>query len=182
MRAYLSPAWNVVKIWTRWEPGSVTVPCPEPLCRAVISVALSWGWVMFARYVALTFCCLHRGTGSRGLKRKTSVLPHDMLEYVPSLFFRLDAPKTAWRGPIIQTSELDNPEIVSFVLPGIAPLNDEDRVFPFSSAQVRERWGRILDALEIDKRLIPIRSLRGGGTLWLYRLTRDIPLVYWRGR
>ena len=106
-------------------------------------------------------------------------MPEDMLEAFPSIFFRTGATKTAWKGPVIQTLELDEPEIIDFVSPARnCLLSEDDEVFPFSSAQVRDRWGRILDAIGVDKHLIPIRSLGGGGTVWLFRKIRDIPPVY----
>ena len=56
-------------------------------------------------------------------------------------------------------------------------------VFLFSYAMGQARWNRILDALGPGlKESFPPSSLRGGGTVWLYKQTGDIPLVLWRGR
>ena len=87
-----------------------------------------------------------------------------------------------WAGPKIQHSVIAGDDIVSFLVRDLQDLSDDDRVYPFSRAQVKARWDRILIAIGIDPGALPPRSLRGGGTVHLYESTLNIGLVLWQGR
>ncbi len=55
-------------------------------------------------------------------------------------------------------------------------------MYPLTAAQIRARWMIIVKVLGLEHLGVQVRSLRGGGTVWLYEQTQNIFFVYWRGR
>lgn len=60
LRPYISIAWTVVNKWEHFEPVQHRTPMPEPLLRAMCSVALLWKWKRVAAILLLTFYNINR--------------------------------------------------------------------------------------------------------------------------
>jgi len=124
---------------------------------------------------------MHRGIELRSLPR-AGVFPPLRHFGESKLLTRVHAPKTAWLGPRIQHTTIEEDAEVRFVEEGLDSLGDEDLVYPLSAAQVDSRWNALMRAVGVPHRRLTPRSLRGGGTCWLWDQTKDHGLVLWRGR
>ena len=184
MRGHLTPAWDLVRIWGDFHPSELTVPCPLILLRAMVALALIWGWTCYARYLSHTFFSMARGCEMGALKRRDAVSRSDLLRPFPCLYAKVLAPKNSWAGPRVQHTTLEEPSVLPFVEAGLRDLDRDDHVCPFSQAQTTYRWQNILSVIEEvpgELKRQP-RSLRGGGTVELLETTRSLPYVKWRGR
>ena len=92
----------------------------------------------------------------------------------------LSSPKTAWLGPRVQHSIIEVPQIVKIIEEYMEEVPVGARLYPFSYQQCYGRWWRIASYLGVE--LFQPGSLRGGGTVSLWRRTDNLPLVLWKGR
>ena len=98
------------------------------------------------------------------------------------MYTRVRRPQNAGAGPRIQHSVIDVPILVDFLCSNLTHMARDARPYPFSRAQVRARWDKILEALGLPLGCLTPRSLRGGGTVWLFERTHNLGYVLWRGR
>jgi len=163
-------------------PQEVTDPCPVEILRALVVVSCTWGWWTFARYLCHRFYGVHRGIDLAELKRMDIVLPFDRQDAKTVLYTRVRN-KSQWRGgPKRQHSAIEVGVIAEFIARGCAGLMADDLVYPYSYSTIRHRWRKLLEALGLDPDFLDLRALRGGGCVWLFEETRDLPFVQWRGR
>ena len=79
-RPKFSPAWDLLARWEMVQPVTHRPPLPKVLLDAMISLALTWGWI---RWASLTFLAFHGAMRvGEPLKAKRSDL---LLPIEPSL-------------------------------------------------------------------------------------------------
>ena len=135
-----------------------------------------------ARYILHRFFGQHRGLELAAVRRRDIQLPADLLREEKVMYTRVDRPKNAWAGPLKQHSTVDAERELAFIARYVSCLGEEELIYPFSHSQLLSRWQRLMDALGNNPRLLPLRSLRGGGTVWLWGFVKDLPYVCWQGR
>lgn len=68
IRPGLKPAWDLIEEWEYREPAEHRTPIPVEVCRAIIGVAMCWGWYRFAASVWMVYHALLRPGEFTGLK------------------------------------------------------------------------------------------------------------------
>ena len=185
LRPYMPLCWDLVSRWERVCPTAHRTPIPHALAKAVISVALGFGWPRFAAVVGLSFYGTARVGEPLLAKRSAVLLPQDLLlDDLPTCYVRVEAPKSAHRGTgRVQHFVVRQAVFVDFLsrLLGGRPL--EERIFSATASTFRRRWETILQALGIPRyaKLTP-GGLRGGGAVFLYQLNTPIHDLLWRMR
>ncbi|CAE7720841.1 unnamed protein product, partial [Symbiodinium necroappetens] len=177
LRPYMPLCWDLVTRWERVCPTAHRTPIPHALAKAVISVALGFGWPRFAAVVGLSFYGTARVGEPLLAKRSAVLLPQDLLlDDLPTCYVRVEAQKSAHRGTgRVQHFVVRQAVFVDFLsrLLGGRPL--EERIFSATASTFRRRWETILQALGIPRyaKLTP-GGLRGGGAVFLYQLNTPI--------
>ena len=185
LRPYMPLCWDLVTRWERVCPTAHRTPIPHALAKAVISVALSFGWPRFAAVVGLSFCGTAR-VGEPLLARRSAVLlPQDLLlDDLPTCYVRVEAPKSANRGTgKVQHFVVRQAVFVDFLSRLLGRLPLEEKIFAATASTFRRRWETILQALGVPRytKLTP-GGLHGGGAVFLYQMNTPIHDLLWRMR
>jgi hypothetical protein len=181
MKGKIRPAWDQARVWRDLNPSDVTTPCPLLVLKGATVTALTWGWGTYARYLVHGFQGCHRGCELRVARRCDLLTPRDGLGRGPiRLYTRVVAPKNSWAGPRIQHSMINQVDEVHFIERWFQDLAPDDMLYDYSSAMTTGRWDKIMSALGVSG-LVP-RSLRGGGTVFLYESTEDMAKTIYQGR
>ena len=167
LRPVTGDAWQQAKVWADYGPSVLTTPCSAIGLKAMVVVGRFWKWDVFAKYLVHGFFGTHRGIELRECLREDIFSPDDYLE-ADVMYTRVRRPKNAWAGPRIQHSVIDVPIPVHFLCSKLTHMARDARPYPFSRAQVRARWDKILEALGLPLGCLTPRSLSGGGTVWLF--------------
>ncbi len=156
---------------------------PEPLLRAMCSLALLWKWKRVAAILLLTFYSISRIGEVLRAAREDLLTPRDLLSERQVLFLKIRNPKSRGRGPKTQYSSCDEPEVVSFVAAVFDKVTPTEALYPSSAGAFRRRWDALLEFLNVEKkhRLTP-GSLRGGGAVWGHRQKIAIDELCWKMR
>eukprot|EP00438_Fugacium_kawagutii_P012357 Skav200003 [mRNA] locus=scaffold4475:38161:42612:+ [translate_table: standard] len=182
-KTFISTAWETVSKWELLEPVQHRPPIPEPVVRAMASLAIAWGWYKWA---ALFLACFY--TASRigellKVKRCNVLTPEDLLAEQKILYIKFEAPKSRKRGAKVQYTTLDEPGILDFVVRVWQVLPQNSQLYCGTPAAFRSRWDALLKHLAIGKqhKLTP-GSLRGGGAVACHRRGVPIADLLWRMR
>lgn len=184
-RFALSGAWQVDKKWQLEEPGACRAVLSAPMLRAVLALALIWGWHCFAGIVALGFGGMLHPNEFLFLTRKDLVFPEDAFLEFQALYIFVRNPKTS-RFARRQHVRVDDrsTQFLSWCIFGQLPL--EQRLFPASLAVFRRQWNSILDRLEVPRRQSERGAtpgvLRGSGATHEYLQSGSISQIQWKGR
>ena len=183
VRPYMSIAWCVVNKWEHFEPVQHRTPMPEPLLRAMCSLALLWKWKRVAAMLLLTFYSISRIGEVLRAAREDLLTPRDLLSERQVLYLKIRNPKSRGRGPKTQYSSCDEPEVVAFISAVFARTPSSEALYPSSASAFRRRFDALLKFLSIEKkhRVTP-GSLRGGGAVWGHRQKIPIDELCWKMR
>ena len=192
LRRQLQASWDLAFSWVREEKPSHHIAMPWQILLAILSVALSWGWLSVAGLLAL-------GRGPwLGIVIENSEMTHalrsDLLLPVDTFFsnryalLALREPKTRFVSARHQSSKLDIPDLLSLVELAFSHLESHQRLWPFSDQTLRHRFADILKVLHLDaaalqcRKTLDLGSLRPGGATWMMQTCEDSELVRRRGR
>ena len=183
VRPYISIAWSVVNKWEHFEPVQHRTPIPEPLLRAMCSLALLWKWRRVAAMLLLTFYSISRVGEVLRAAREDLLTPLDLLSERQVLYLKIRNPKSRGRGPKTQYSSCDEAEVVAFISAVFAGMSSSEALYPSSASAFRRRFDALLKFLGIEKkhRITP-GSLRGGGAVWGHRQKIPIDELCWKMR
>lgn len=95
VKRHLAGAWQVDLRWQFEEPGQCRAVLSAPVFKALIAVALLWGWFSFAGSVVLGFGGMLHPSEILALTRRDLVFPEDALLQQPCLYVFIKNPKTA---------------------------------------------------------------------------------------
>ena len=181
----INAAWQLLAKWETIKPVSHRIPLPEVLYKAMISVAVLWGWHRWAATLTAVF----EGIGRIGellcAARRDLVLPSDSFDTEHMVaFLKISKPKSRKRGRgRIQHLRIDNPAAVAFLEHHFGKLHPACKLFPMSAASFRTRWEKILDSLGLPRSDRPTpSSVRGGGAIAAYRRGETIQGIMWKMR
>ena len=187
MRPYLSGAWSLVTRWEIAEPLRHRTPLPETLYKAMVALALMWGWPRFAAVLTLAFEGVARIGEVLRAKRAQVTLPSDALCPRPHVFLTIINPKTARRGgALVQHIRVTGISVAAQLESTLGPLPGDSGIFGDAvdnGPKFRRLWDRVLNALQVPPScgLLP-GGIRGGGAVSAY--DSDLPLenLLWRMR
>ena len=184
-RGRLVSAWTLVSKWERLEPLKHRTPLPLVIYRAMISVAICWGWYRFAGIMVIAFEAICRPGEPLRAKRSDLLLCRDLVVESPSVvFLRIQNPKARHRGiGTLQHAKLDDLHSARFLDWVYGKLPRDSFLFAGSPASFRKRWDRVLSFLGVPNtfRLTPA-SLRSGGAVRAYRADMEISKILWKMR
>ena len=191
LRRQLGAAWDSQRAWEDLEPGSSHSPLPAELCMAIAVVALAWKWIDFAALLLIGFHAALRPGEMVALKRRTLLLPEDLLGPAEIGFVIIDTPKTKKRSARKQHVKLHGTALLAFLSDQASQLTPDQYFWgPDGSAASRARlfraqWDALLQALRVESSdthgFVPA-SIRAGGITWMYQQTHDLQLIRWIGR
>lgn len=183
VRPYMVSAWSLVSRWELAEPVQHRPPAPEPLVRAMATLALAWGWPNVATSILVCFYGLCRMGEILSAYRSQLLTSIDLMEDGGRLYLRIEAPKSRRRGPRVQYTTVEERDTVKLVEAVWQPLHHDQKLCCFSPSAFRRRWDALISALGLEShhRMTP-GSLRGGGAVWSHRRGDHISDIMWRMR
>lgn len=182
----LRPVWKLLDEWHFRLPVECRWPVPPLVVKAVIAVALNWGWFGFALIV---YCAFH------GLLRPGEAAALETSDFFFKNIYDLDTPtkaefatlvvrlpKTRKKGPRRQQVLLEDRLLIT-ALQAFCDAAGEGsvRLFGFGEPTFLDRWHRVCDVLEIKGQYV-VAGLRAGGATHDYLTLQNIPRVRFRGR
>ena len=183
-RAFFADGWRLLRRWRLLEPGRSRLVIPAPLLRAMISVALLWGWPRYAGLLALGFSAMLHPSELFEARRRDLALPADSGGLTADIFLHIERPKTR-RFARMQHGRVSDPSVVRFLVAVFQGLPMDERLAPLGHSSFRRRWDAILHFLQIPsgRSTFPTPgALRGSGATFFYIQTEDIPRSQWGGR
>lgn len=185
-RRQFSGAWQVNHKWQTEEPGRCRAVLSAPVFRAILCLALLWGWEKFTVSVALGFGGMLHPNEFLALRRRDLVFPQDaMMTESTSLYIFIRNPKTS-RFARRQHVRVDDSSLILLIFCLTQHLQLDDAVFLASTAVFRRQWNALLDKLEIPRRQsdrgATPGTLRGSGATHEYLQGSEISRIQWQGR
>ena len=184
LRGALTIAWDSVRVWEGLIPLHNHCPWPLPLWRAVLSLALLWGWWDVAFVLLLCFLALLRPAEALALSVQ-DVLPPSLHGH-PLLLVRINSPKNRRRFARREHVRISEPLAVSFAEALLARYaHGSCRLYAGTAAQfnscVRVLVARFGIAYS-DATGVTLAGLRSGGATYLYLAGVSLEEVRWTGR
>ena len=109
LRLYMFAAWDTVRKWEMLEPIQHRPPMPEPLVRAMATVAVTWRWNRWAAVLLGCFFTICRVGEFIKARRKDVLLPSDVLDDSLVIYVKIYEPKTRRRGARSQYATIVDP-------------------------------------------------------------------------
>ncbi|CAK9087745.1 Uncharacterized protein SCF082_LOCUS41530 [Durusdinium trenchii] len=187
-RRQLQASWDMAFSWVREERPVHHIAMPFQILLAMLSIALSWGWLNVAGLLALGWGALLRTSEMTHALRSDLLLPSDTFFSNRYALLALREPKTRFVSARHQSAKLDIPDLLSLVETAFQQLEGHQRLWPFSDQTLRHRFSDILKVLHLDAasircpKTLDLGSLRPGGATWMMHTCEDSELVRRRGR
>ena len=183
-RPRLASAWDLLARWELVQPVTHRPPLPKVLLDAMLSLAISWGWL---RWASLTSLAFH---GAMRVGEPLKATPGDLLLPADAgldeevCFLRVGAPKPGRRGRgKVQHARISDTFSVKLAAAVFGMLASDELLYPVAPATYRRRWDHLLATLGVPKSLaITPGCLRGGGACYLYHTATPISDILWRMR
>ena len=188
LRRCLQPAWDVAYSWMRNEPPSHHTAMPWQVLLALLSTAITWGWLREAGLLALSFGGLLRAGECLNAVRRDLLLPSDTCFSNSFILLALDEAKTRFSAARHQCAKLDAPDLAKLVILAFGHLLPNEKLWPQSNQTFRNRFRLLQSAVGLPTtitrncRPLDLGSLRPGGATWLLQVTENAELVRRRGR
>ena len=80
LRPHMSPAWDMVSRWEELQPVTHRTPCPEPILKAMVGLAVALGWTRWAAAALAIFYFISRPGDVLNACREDLLTPLDILE------------------------------------------------------------------------------------------------------
>ena len=188
LRRHLQAAWDLAFTWTRAEPVCHHTAMPWQILLAMVSLALSYGWLHVAGALALSWGALLRAGELLAAKRKDLFLPRDVEFSTYTALLAVREPKTRGTGARHQAAKLDVPDLIEVVDFADKNLQEHEPLWPFSGQTLRTRFRQLLSALKLpttpaaNVRPLDRGSLRSGGATWHLQVSEDAEYTRRKGR
>ena len=183
VRGMLKLAWAAINEWKDAYPPEVRVPILAPVLKAMISVAVTWGWPLMGVLYWVGFHCLLRPQEMISLRLSDIRLCDDFDPQcaTPSAVVAVLNSKTRKRGPRKQHVLIEDSALVSALRHLKGQFDPATRLFPFTLATLNRRHACIQQALGLRFLNTPA-SLRPGGATFEYLRTGSVQRLRYRGR
>ena len=184
VRPFLKPAWEMATRWEELQPVSHRTPCPEVIVRAMVGLALAFGWRRWAGVTLAIFYCIARPGELLTAKRSQILTPLDILDSEhPWLYVRILRPKSRRKAARVQHAKLKDSEALLLLTALWQKLRKTELLYPGSPSIYRRRWDRLLALLQVPKELkLTPGSLRSGGAVSAFQKGESVSELLWRMR
>ena len=184
VRPFLKPAWEMATRWEELQPVSHRTPCPEVIVRAMVGLALAFGWRRWAGVTLAIFYCIARPGELLTAKRSQILTPLDILDSEhPWLYVRILRPKSRRKAVRVQHAKLKDPEALLLLTALWQKLRKTELLYPGSPSIYRRRWDRLVALLQVPKELkLTPGSLRSGGAVSAFQKGETVSELLWRMR
>ena len=188
LRRQLQGAWDFAYGWLREEPPSHHRAMPWQVLLALLTTALSWGWLKMAGMMALSWGALLRVGEFCAALRSDLLLPEDTRFTNSFCLIILREPKTRFSAARHQSAKLDIGDLLEVVSMAFRDVPRHSKLWPYSSQTLRNRFRQLLTAVGLPtvsmagERALDPGSLRPGGATWLLQQYESGELVQRRGR
>lgn len=181
-RQSLKPSWDLLGEWEAREPTEHRVPAPPEAVRAVVAVALAWGWNRVALVIWLTFVGLLRPGEAIDLRvRDLIYLEEDEESGTGVVVVVIREPKTQRRYARVQHVIIDEEPLVEFCRWMAEERNPDEYLYGMSMATLSSRLDAILRKLGVPG-LFTLGGLRSGGATHFWIRERNFDGLRLRGR
>ena len=188
VRRLLQGAWDFGFAWNKHEPSVHHSAMPGPVCLAIISTSIIWGWTRFAAAIALMWAGLLRPGELLAASRSDLLLPSDGDKTLPFGLLAIKDPKTRWSSARHQSAKIDMPDMLRVIEAFYGPLLPHQRLWPYSGSTLRNRFHQVLRALELPlssyngARALELASIRAGAATWIIQRIESGDFLQRRGR
>eukprot|EP00435_Cladocopium_sp_Y103_P028739 s1351_g7.t1 len=188
IRRMLSGAWDFGYAWNKFEPSVHHCAMPGPVCLALISTGILWGWTRFAGALALMWAGLLRPGELLGATRSDLLLPSDGDMTLPFGLLAIRSPKTRFSVARHQSVKLDMPDMLRVIELFLGSLKPHQKIWPLSGATLRTRFRQALHALQLPlenyngARPLELASIRAGAATWIMQMLENGDVLQRRGR
>ena len=181
LRRQLGRAWDVALNWLDREPGGTTPTLSQGAVRAVVALALFWGWPRVAALLGAAFGGVLRPSEYLLAVRSQLLFPSDVLDASRTwVTWVHPLPKTRRTAARRQPSRIDDQGIASLLFAVFGRASPDEQLWPGSPESFRARFRALLRALALPA--VPLQGLRGAGASAFYMHTEDTMRTMRRGR
>jgi hypothetical protein len=184
LRGQLRPAWDSVLTWRLSAPVRSRTPMPLAILQAlvryagiaatVLDVGRSPIWWAFATCVQTAFFGLLRPKELYNMTRKCIRVPANNLFKTDLVVLTVLEPKNRAHMGRLQVRMVRDATAVRWITWTCAPMNGDERLWPFSAAVYKNCLLRGLSYLQLDElRLTPASGRAGGAT---HLLEQGVPV------
>lgn len=186
LRPYVGICWDLATRWSCMEPTEHRTPIPEPLMKALCSLAWMNNWQRWCGVLLLSFYGVARVGEVLHCRRSDLLLPSDRLNETveDSAYLLLQRSKTMHRQAArIQHLKIESKTAVRLLNYIFKDCDKDSMLYEGSSGVFRKRWDFLLSQLGVDSSLhVTPGGLRGGGAVECYRRGLPIADLVWRMR
>jgi len=115
LRRHLGAAWDVAQSWQYAVPTRHRFPTPLPVLRALVALALAWGWMDLAVVIFLAFTCMLRPGEAHGLCFSDLLLPSQLMSDDAVCYVKVREPKARLAVARMDHARCDEVELVSLL-------------------------------------------------------------------
>jgi hypothetical protein len=102
----LPSSWDLVALWEQLEPVKHRRPVPQSVFKAMVALAVAWGWRRYAAVLVIIFLGVLRPMEGALATRESLVLPCDLLDGTEGeAYIGIGKPKTRNRERGTNTRE-----------------------------------------------------------------------------
>ena len=174
----------MVNAWEALVPSVNHVPTPLPVFRALVALALLWGWPIIAIIISLSFLGLLRPGEALALKWCDLLLPSQLMQ-PGRMYVRIRKPKSRKVAARQQHVRIDEPSLISLLESFAIFEQPAASIWQGTRAQFVACHNALVSKLGIgicDGSGLTPASHRGGGATWLFEESGSLDTVRWRGR
>ena len=188
LRRSLQGAWDLGYAWVRAEPSQHHVAMPAPILCAMVSLAITWGWLHVAGCIALCWGAFLRPGELLNACRSDLLLPSDLAGSIRFALLSIQEPKSRHTTARHQSAKVDAPDLLAFIDFVFKDFKGHQRLWPHTASTLRNRFSQLLKALKLPTvhqpslRCLDLGSLRSGGATWIMLATENADLCRRRGR
>ena len=169
-RGRLAEAWKAHGVWVRATPHRTRVPLDETLLRAMLSIAVFWGWSRTAAALALGFYGLLRPGELCQIRRVHWKLPSEVRGTVgDGVVLAFMRAKTRYRAARLQSVVLRDSTAILLLESVSRGMPSRQHLVPDGVLGLHRRFNHLLAALGAHRLPFSPASLRGGGAVHMLR-------------
>ncbi|CAK0826020.1 unnamed protein product [Prorocentrum cordatum] len=184
LRRHMGAARDVAQAWQFAVPTRHRCPTPVPVLRALVPLALSWGWIDMAVLALLAFTCMLRPGEARGLCFSDLLLPSQLMSDDEVCCVRVHQPKARWAVARMEHARCDEVVLVRLLERLAAGQQKGPQIFRGSYPHFRRCHDAQFFGIAATEAhgLTPASHRGGGGATFCFEECEDLPRTQWRGR
>jgi hypothetical protein len=186
LRGNLTLPWRRITAWQRNEPPELRSAVPILVFRALLSLALLWGWRSFADSLIIMFVGVSRPgealSATCGGVHFTRKLEGWDTSVPDAAIVRVAEPKTRWRGARQQFLYIEQPSALRWLKRRASGMPLNAKVWPMSAGTWGRRLATLLAHLHLGHLPYTPACFRAGGATYEYLRHKDVALLRLKGR